>query len=394
MKVLSVASGLPYPPNDGTRVRTWHFLRQLSAVADVTLLTWVDDEDDPDLALVREGITKLVAIKRLPSGAGRLRIRARSVARGLPPFVLWRTERQGVPAFDDDFDIVIAEDDSALFLIPRVEAPVLVHRHNIFSDTIRSLIDSDSLGAARTLKWRLELSMWDRFDKRLSEMSDISVVTTPESAKSLRAIVPGHRVEVVTNGTYPPIQQLVPGDHPRAVFIGTMNYEPNADAAVRFARRVWPNIRKAHPTATFDVIGRWPMASVRRIRGEGVNVVGEVDDIVKACDGARLGVIPLFAGSGLKNKTIELMAMGLPVVATAQGCEGIEATEADGLFRGRSDSDLAQLTNRLLFDRDLAVAAGRAARAYVETQFTWDEPAKKYVELVHSIATIRKAGTR
>lgn len=384
---MSVATALPFPPDDGTRIRTWNLLTRLSSKHEVTLVTWHDPDLDPGLAdEVRRTFPRHVIGLSKPargSAVSRLRRRMVGMAKGLPPYMVERLERQEIPELRGGFDVAMAEDDGALLLMPDVSCPIAVNRHNIFTETISALASSAELGLGRRLKWRSELPTWERFDRSLSEKSDMSFVTTPEAAAALSKIAPGTEIAVIPNGVDIPPTPLDVGADPVAVFIGAMNYEPNADAVTWFARSVLPLVDV--PDARFKIIGRLPLPSVRRLGAKDVEVTGEVRDIRDACRGARIGVVPLRAGSGIKNKTIELMAMGLPVVATTQGCEGIDATPQDGLIRADDATGFARAVSDLMSDHSRAVQLGAAARRFAAS-FSWDEAARKLDTALQELA--------
>lgn len=391
MRILSVSSSLPYPPNDGTRIRTWNLLTRTADLAEVTVLTWLHPGMDRALVgAIRDSVHDVILpefAEERRSPSTRLSRRARAMLHGVPPYLLERMDRSEIPAVKKGYyDLAIAEDDSALFLMPEVDCPVVVHRHNIFSDTMSGLIASDAMGTARKLKWKSEMGMWEDYDRRLSSHADLSIVTTQQAKASLKRLVPDARVEVVTNGVeqFRPVQGL--GSTPTAVFIGTLNYEPNADAVMRFVKGVWPKVRERVPGATFKVIGREPLRCIEAIRSEGVEIVGEVPDIVAACAGASIGVVPLNAGSGIKNKTLEIMSMGLPVVASPQGYEGIPASYSDGLVKSQNEQQMADALSVLLTDTSSCHRLGGRAREFAK-QWSWEAPSAAYRQILEAAAS-------
>lgn len=388
MRILSVASALPFPPDEATRNRAWNLLTRLAETEEVTLLTWLDPTFDPGLVdEVKKKIPKSIVLTSSPSDRSPsmwLRTRSKSVFKMTPPYVIERMRRQRVPDLDwSAFDLAVAEDDSALFLMPPVTCPVVVHRHNVFSDTIEGLAGSGDLGILRKIKWKMEMPIWNRFDRELGLRSDLLIVTTPEAERAVRRFSPDAHVEVVTNGVDMPSLALQPAREPVAVFIGNMSYEPNADAVGYFAKDVFPEVTSSIPDARFRIVGRHPLPAVLQLASENVDVVGEVPVMVQACDGAKMGVIPLRAGSGIKTKTLELMAMGLPVIATPQGCEGIDAEAEDGLIRVEDDRGFSRAVIDLMNDDERAVRLGKAARSYVG-RFSWESAANRLRDVLRA----------
>jgi glycosyltransferase involved in cell wall biosynthesis len=151
----------------------------------------------------------------------------------------------------------------------------------------------------------------------------------------LSKIVPGARIAVVENGV--DCEAFVPravesgrGETPEGiaknaiVFVGSMDYYPNAEGAVWFAREIWPAIRERVPSLEFCIVGARPTEAVQALREiEGVTVTGTVPDVRPYYQRALAAVVPLRTGGGTRLKILEAMAAGTPVVSTALGAEGL-----------------------------------------------------------------------
>lgn len=190
----------------------------------------------------------------------------------------------------------------------------------------------------------------------------------------------------------PPIDNVIFGPHgvdterfaPRdpalvepelVVMTGVMRYAPNVEAALWFAREVWPQIRAARPQACFALVGRDPVPALRALDGrDGIRVTGTVPDTGDWIARAAVCVAPIRAAAGLQNKLLEAMAMARPVVATPEANEGIGAVDARHLWLAREPRAFAEAVLALLADRQRAEALGRAARAFVEAHWTWEGP--------------------
>jgi sugar transferase (PEP-CTERM/EpsH1 system associated) len=160
----------------------------------------------------------------------------------------------------------------------------------------------------------------------------------------------------------------------RLIFAGTMNYLPNADAVLYFAREILPRIRRDFPQAVFDVVGRYPTRAVRKLHGVGgVRVLGEVGDLRGHIIQADVSVAPLRIARGIQNKILEAMAIGIPVVATPAAVEGIEVQDEKELLVADTPDSFARQVVRLLGDAQLRSRIGKKARTKMLQEYSWNQ---------------------
>ncbi|HVM41003.1 MAG TPA: glycosyltransferase, partial [Acidimicrobiia bacterium] len=344
MRLLAVAAAAPWPPDSALRARTWNLLTRTAQEADVTLVTWSPpgaggaDRSEVDAALGGAFGRVILLPSQVPGrGVGvRLWRRVRQWAGGHPGYAQEMLEERGLhdrsarDAFVDvvralhgaaPFDaVLLCEDEAACLPLPDLGVPVAIHRLNVFTRVVGDVMRRNPRWWP---VWLAERHTWVRFDRATLVRADLAFTPTPESADALRRVAPGTPVVALPNGepfsdlgSIRPLT-LPPSKGRDVVFVGWMGYAPNVDAVRWFTRRCWPSVLARHPDAVLRIVGRDPSPPVRRLgRLPGVVVTGEVDDVSAACEGARLGVVPLRAGMGIKTKTLELMAMGLPVVST------------------------------------------------------------------------------
>lgn len=161
---------------------------------------------------------------------------------------------------------------------------------------------------------------------------------------------------------------------PGAIVVsGVMSTYTNVDAACWFARDIFPEVERRVPDAKFWIVGRNPQRAVKALaRPPRVEVTGEVPDVSDWLCRARVAVAPLRIAAGMQNKIVQAMACELPVVATSAANEGIGATPGEHLMVCDSEGEFADAVASLLSDPARAEAMGRAARAFVEANWTWE----------------------
>jgi len=190
----------------------------------------------------------------------------------------------------------------------------------------------------------------------------------------------------------PPIDNVIFGPHgvdterfrPRSpdlvepdtvVMSGAMSYAPNVEAALWFAREVWPRIRRRRPEAKLILVGRDPVPALRELDGrDSIHVTGTVGEPADWIARATVCVAPIRAAAGLQNKILEYFAMGRPVVATPIANEGIGARDGEQIVLAEDETAFAGAVVALLADPDAGASLGAAARRFVEEHWTWEKP--------------------
>jgi glycosyltransferase involved in cell wall biosynthesis len=157
------------------------------------------------------------------------------------------------------------------------------------------------------------------------------------------------------------------------IFVGTMNYPPNDEAVCWFVDRCLPLLIPRWPNIHLTVLGADPSAEVRRRASDRVRVRGRVGDIRPYLERAEVSIAPIHAGGGTRMKILEAMAMGIPVVSTPLGCEGLELADGMHLLMADSPEAFVQAVDRLLSDAILRVSLAVRARETVQARFGWDQ---------------------
>lgn len=195
------------------------------------------------------------------------------------------------------------------------------------------------------------------------------VVVAPGDAAAISALAPAARVVVVPNGVEAGAEPAPLPPEPVIGFHGAFEAQHNVDAARVLAREVLPLVRAVRPDARLLLAGREPVPEVRALVGPDVELVADPAQMRPVLDRMAVYCAPMTTGAGLKNKVLEALAAGRPVVTTPLGADGIGA--GPGLTVAADPAGLAAAVADLLADRSRAAAEGGAGRRRVVEEFSW-----------------------
>ncbi|MEO6277420.1 TIGR03087 family PEP-CTERM/XrtA system glycosyltransferase [Roseateles sp.] len=383
MKILYLVHRLPYPPNKGDKVRSYHLLKHLAARHEVHLGTFIDDPDDEQhLPRVRELCTSLHASGLNPRTAKLLSLRGllSGEALSLPYYrdaalQAWVNETAARVGFD------------AVVVFSGVMAQYTQGLNGV--KTLVDFVDVDSAKwrdyapeHAWPMSWlyRREFAKLLGFEQRVAREAACSFFVTENEVALFRELSPGQALNLAALGNGVDAEFFAPdparaspfaADELPLVFTGAMDYWPNVDAVSWFVSDMLPTLRERFPSLRFHIVGRSPAPAVQALAGEAVNVTGTVPDVRPYLQHAAAVVAPLRLARGLQNKVLEAMAMARPVVAAASCARAITADVQPGLQPADDVAGYLQRLAALLADRAAADAAGRSARDFVVGAYSW-----------------------
>lgn len=221
-----------------------------------------------------------------------------------------------------------------------------------------------------------ELLKIPRFERRVCAPFSACLATTAEDLRVLEAGgCSATAFEVLPNGVdvRPPRHDR---DEPNSLlFVGTMHYPPNVDAAVWFARRILPLVRAKRPQTSLYLVGAGPSRAVRRLGAlPGVRVTGAVPEVTPYLERCAAFVAPMRIGGGFPNKVAEALAAGAPTVATPAAHAGIPGlVPGEHLLEAGTPEEFASKTLRILEDPDLGERLGGSGRRLMSEEYGWDQ---------------------
>ena len=197
-------------------------------------------------------------------------------------------------------------------------------------------------------------------------------------------------VTVTVKFTVAPASSAQP---PRVVFTGSMDWGPNIDAVEYFCSQIWPRIRAEFPDAIFQIVGRTPVAKVRRLASESIEVTGTVPSVAEYLEKASVVVVPLRIGGGTRLKIFEAMAMGKALVSTSIGAEGLEVESGRDLLLADDASSFSDAVIMLLHNAETRRKFEQAARQ-LAAQFDWSRIVPQFAAVLRKVTAENTVGNR
>ena len=277
-------------------------------------------------------------------------------------------------------DLVVFDYAQSLAMAPaRIDAPHLFFAHNVETE----ILERHGAAAKGLMKfiWRREAAKMRRFERDACARCAGVIAVSERDAETFRRDFGANAAFAIPTGVdsrYFAFSPPAADAPPVLVFTGSMDWKANQDGLFWFMEEVWPQIFEKRADASFIVVGKNPPRAMTD-RGKGLNwrFTGFVDDIRDHAKGAAY-VIPLRVGGGTRIKAYEAMAMGLPVVSTALGVEGLPVTHDSHLLVADEPEKFAQAVLRLFDDPTLRTRLAQAARALVENNFSHEAAARVF----------------
>lgn len=384
-EILFLAHRIPYPPDKGDKIRSWHILQHLAKTCKVHLGCFVDDEQDWQHAAFLKSVCDQTYFAPLSPVKARIRS-LKGLLKGEPLSVDYYADA----AFDAWVGMITRTRPlAAVFIYSSAMGQFMLHRLKPGVPVVMDYVDVDSDKWAQYAKsrpwpmnwvYRRESRTLGRFERRLAKAFCAGLFVSDHEAALFRSMAPesADKIHALNNGVdflhFSP-EQAAPtpfsGNAPRLVFTGAMDYWANVDAVDWFAREILPIIRARYPEVEFYIVGSKPAAPVLALRElPGVFVTGRVEDVRPFLAHARAIVCPLRIARGIQNKVLEGMAMGRPVVATSAAFEGISAEPGQEIAVADKPADFACEVIRL-FDPEIGDAMGKSARLRIIKDYGW-----------------------
>ena len=392
MKILIVSPYLPHPKSGhGTGVFMYELLQQLSSRHDITLISFCNDAE---LILAQDFTRVPIELLTVPRGKGVQRnlfrnltlaaLRGFQLVRSIllwQPYYVGKFHHSGMKQLvrrltsERKFDIVQFEFASlAQYVTEARSGKKILHEHDVtFRPAYRAYKHATSL--LRRAVLFIEWCRWSAYERTMMRQFDRVLCVTEQDKMLLEKLSGSNRI------SYFPRAVDMPGHVPEEqkrkpqtlLFVGTFSHRPNTDAALWLVREIFPLIAKRFPGSVLSIVGSDPPDELlaHSEHNPNIKVPGFVDDVAKYFQESSVFIAPLRFGGGVKVKILHAMALGIPVVTTRVGTEGIDGFEPGDALVGESASKLADCVCELFSDPSRASEVGKRGSEIVRRGYSW-----------------------
>lgn len=394
MRVVVAAPLLPYPPDGGAKIRLLRHLSVLSRKHDVLMVTVVRNPAERIHLKHLADYCEVISVeaphrKSAFTRAGyRLAYTAMAAARSWPMDAFYGCPgpfSEEVKAQAARLTADIVHYDFWFSAIGDLHAKPyrrVLLEHDV--EYVRRKRDFENAPGSAGLKRRWLTT--ERAEMEVLRNVDTVLAVTERDAGEARAV--GARQTIVlptgidTIACRPPDEEPT---EPSLVFVGAYSHHPNVDAMVWFVEDIFPLIRRQVPGASLTIVGSAPPPRITDLGSRpGVTVTGAVPEVAPYIQAARVAVVPLRVGSGIKGKIIEAMAFGRPVVTTSVGAEGMGLTPGANVVLADEPEAFSSAVVDLLADPQKAATIGRTGRVFVEERHSQKKADERLLEIYES----------
>ncbi|MBL8119102.1 MAG: glycosyltransferase [Anaerolineae bacterium] len=392
MRILLISRCPPWPLYLGDRLIVYHLAEELEARHhEIDLLAFYDRPDDPDqqqhddhrfasVRLIPESRrTQFSYLQRLLLPAARF---PPSAAHSWSP-EMWQAIQQQLDTHHYDAIHLFGGVHVYEFARALRGQPALITPYESYSLYLRRALEASPAPALHPR--RLAHAIARRFESFMFTPYHRTIVVSEKDRDELLALNPELPVEVIPNGV--DVYEFRPRPVtrvPALLFVGNYEYAPNVDAALRLATRIFPQVRQQVPQARLWLVGNAPPPELQALASPHIRVTGRVPDVRPYLARASAFVSPLYLGAGIKNKVLEALAMGCPLVATPLSVDGIAVQDGQHALVADAAS-MVPAAVRILQDPDFRQRLSVNGRQLIESSYSWDSVARRYEDLYRNL---------
>jgi sugar transferase (PEP-CTERM/EpsH1 system associated) len=345
-RILFISHRIPYPPNKGDKIRSFHELTFLSAHYDIDLVTFYDNPKDGTYSDVLKQYCKTIHLF--------FRHPKISMIKGL--FSLLRGGTISVGCYENqkvlntvtslcdkhDYKFVFCYSSQVAQFAYHTKHPKIIDFIDVDSDKWRQYAEK-SMFLFRFI-YKLEYRRLAQYERSVWNQFSLSLFSTKQELSLFKKDRSFHKLAVLSNGVnHQFFSPQVQTRQKSLIFTGAMDYFPNIDAVLWFCSTIFSKIVAQEPDVLFYIVGSNPGPQIKSLASDNVIVTGFVDDIRPYIAKAALAVYPLRIARGIQNKILEAMSMGITPLIPHSLKSSLDEQWPDGVLIYKDDDECERL---------------------------------------------------
>jgi len=380
MKILYLSQRIPYPPNKGDKLRAFNEIKYLSKHHEISLLCLTDDCREMGTPQELNRFCKSIDIVYLPKLQSKLQSGLAifsTISLTLSYFHSKKLKKiVKMKLLSEQYDLIFVYCSSMAQYVDHVHhIPKIIDFVDVDSEKWRQYATYASF--PMRLLYRIESYRLRKYEASIAENYQHGVFVSENEAEDFKRMVcPCPTISPILNGV--DCEMFTPGTEPydrnALIFTGAMDYYANVEAVLYFVDQILPLIKNKIENIKLYVVGSNPAKEIILLAKKETNVIitGYVEEVQPYMRKAAVFVAPMRIARGVQNKILEAMAMGVPVVTSSLGYEGITAKQGEDIFVEDAPEHFAMRVIELVEDAELRRAVSEKSRKNVESCYNWE----------------------
>ena len=385
MKLIYLTSRFPYPINKGDKLRSFHQIKELSKQNDIYLISLSEIKVPKSSIKQLDKYCKSVHVYHI-SLINRIFNLFKTLINNRPFQVNYFYHRKIQKKINSNISVIKPDH----IFCQLVRTALYVKDEHSIPKTL-DYMDALSKGLERRIKiskfWqkpfvKMEWQRMKRFENLAFEFFNNHIIISSSDRNEI-AHINNKNIEIIPNGidaNY--YQKIITDKIYDLIFIGNLSYVPNIEAAKFISKKIFPLLQEKVPNIKILISGSNPSKKVLRLSNENIKVTGWVDDIRETYCSGKVFFAPMSLGSGLQNKLLEAMSLGIPCITSNLCNESLGATHMKNIIIGNSvEQYISQILN-ILSNPELISEIEKNGREFVNKKFSWESSNKILLEIL------------
>ena len=385
MKLIFLTSRFPYPINKGDKLRSYHQIKELSIQNDIYLISLSESKVSERSIVELNKYCKSVHVYHI-SLINRIFNLFKTLINNRPFQVNYFYHQKIQKKINSNISIINPDH----IICQLVRTALYVKDEHSIPKTI-DYMDALSKGLERRITiskfWqkpfvKMESQRMKRFENLAFEFFNNHIIISSSDRDEI-AHINNKNIEIIPNGidsNY--FKKITTNKIYDLIFIGNLSYIPNIEAAKYISKTIFPILKEKIPNIKILISGSNPSKKVLRLANKNIKISGWVDDIRETYCSGKVFFAPMNLGSGLQNKLLEAMSLGIPCITSNLCNESLGGTHMKNIIIGNSTEEYISQILNILSNSELISDIGKNGSEYVNKKFSWENSNKKLMGIL------------